>query len=66
MSKKTNKPKTVANLERYDCRWPVGDPRRPDFHFCGARQAPGRPYCQLHWQMAIQPANSREVLRNAA
>jgi hypothetical protein len=52
-------PKTVATLEKNDCRWPIGDPREADFHFCGAHQVPGRPYCELHWRMAFQPARSR-------
>jgi len=30
-------------LELSDCRWPIGDPRHPDFHFCGVRRLVGRP-----------------------
>jgi GcrA cell cycle regulator len=60
MAKKQIKPKTLANLEQSDCRWPIGDPKAPDFHFCGAPKLPGRPYCQTHWQMAFQPARPRE------
>jgi len=59
MSKKTSKHKTIETLERYDRRWPIGDPRRPDFHFCGARAATGRPYCEVHWRAAIQPLRTR-------
>jgi GcrA cell cycle regulator len=59
MAKKAKKPKTVANLEKNDCRWPIGDPRHADFHFCSAPQVPGRPYCDLHWRMAFQPPRSR-------
>ena len=29
------------------CRWPYGDPRRPDFRFCGNPAAAG-PYCEQH------------------
>jgi GcrA cell cycle regulator len=57
--KKVAKPKTLLDLESHDCRWPVGEPRHPDFHFCGARQAEGRPYCALHWGMAFQPPRPR-------
>lgn len=57
---KTKKPKTVATLERNDCRWPIGDPREAGFHFCGAPQLGGRPYCELHWRMALQPPRPRE------
>lgn len=34
------------------CSWPVGDPKDPDFHFCGAAIEPGRPYCQSHCAIA--------------
>lgn len=27
------------------CRWPIGDPRRPDFRFCGAKPIEDRAYC---------------------
>jgi GcrA cell cycle regulator len=59
MTKKTKKLKTVATLESNDCRWPIGDPRQPEFHFCGAPRAAGRPYCAAHWQMAFQPSKPR-------
>ena len=58
---KPKKPKTVDTLERHDCRWPIGDPRHPDFHFCGAAQLQGRPYCAFHWRMAFQPTRSRQI-----
>jgi len=51
--------KTVQTLERNDCRWPIGDPQHADFHFCGARRLPGRPYCQAHLAAAFQPAKPR-------
>ena len=28
---------TVFTLLPGDCRWPIGDPRNRDFHFCGKR-----------------------------
>ena len=36
------------------CMWPVGDPKTPDFHFCGAPTEPGRPYCANHCAVAYQ------------
>ena len=36
---------TFADLEANQCRWPIGDPRAPDFGFCGQERLPGRPYC---------------------
>lgn len=59
MTKKTQKNKTLANLEHGECKWPIGDPRHPDFHFCGAQQVLGRPYCIEHWQMSFIPAQAR-------
>ena len=59
MSGKTSKVKTLSNLEACECKWPIGDPRHADFHFCGASQVPGRPYCELHWRMSFVPAKSR-------
>ncbi len=34
------------------CMWPVGDPKQPDFHFCGAAVEVGRPYCATHCALA--------------
>ena len=59
MAKKTNKLKTMEHLEPGDCRWPFGDPRQEGFHFCGAEQAPGRPYCIAHWSLSFMPPKSR-------
>ena len=41
---KAAKPKTLLDLEAGDCRWPIGDPQQPDFHFCGKKKIPGLPY----------------------
>jgi GcrA cell cycle regulator len=58
---KTKKPKTVDTLERNDCRWPIGDPREADFHFCGELKLAGRPYCERHWNIAFQPPRPRSA-----
>ncbi len=58
VSKKISK-KTVANLEAGDCRWPIGDPRNDDFHFCGAQQVIGRPYCTEHCAQSYEAAKAR-------
>ena len=57
--KKSSGPKKLLDLEKNDCRWPIGEPRHPDFHFCGAPQITDRPYCELHWRMAFQPSRPR-------
>jgi GcrA cell cycle regulator len=40
--------RTLLQLTRASCRWPVGEPGRPDFFFCGARVEAGHPYCAGH------------------
>ncbi len=57
---------TVAILKDHMCRWPVGDPREEDFHFCGAKRKPGLPYCERHARIAYQPLQSRRRDRRAA
>lgn len=38
----------VADLGDGQCRWPIGDPQKPDFHFCNGKKTPGLPYCAQH------------------
>lgn len=44
----------LAELEREDCHWPIGDPRKEDFGFCGAAALLGRPYCEKHAARAFR------------
>lgn len=37
--------KTLAELQEWDCHFPVGDPQQKDFGFCGQERVPGKPYC---------------------
>lgn len=46
--------KTLLQLEKGDCRWPVGDPQTADFFFCGAPAFAGQPYCAAHCRRAHQ------------
>ncbi len=50
---------TVATLKNNMCRWPIGDPAKDDFHFCGQGTNPGKSYCAYHATMAFQPAQRR-------
>lgn len=59
MSKKVHKNKSLLELEANECRWPLGDPRQEGFHFCGAQQVLGRPYCIQHWQLSFVPSKGR-------
>ena len=36
------------------CKWPMGHPGEPDFHFCGQAANPGFPYCVQHCGVAYQ------------
>ncbi|MDR0803585.1 MAG: GcrA family cell cycle regulator [Rickettsiales bacterium] len=44
----------IANLKSDQCRWPIGNPDGDDFHFCGAKIFPGKPYCYDHCLQAYQ------------
>lgn len=36
----------IMELTERTCRWPIGDPLREDFRYCGADKQPdGKPYC---------------------
>ena len=41
--------KALGYLRTDDCRWPIGDPRKPDFRFCGCAREPGLAYCAEHY-----------------
>ena len=47
---------TTSLLDLNDrlCRWPMGHPGEPDFHFCGDAANPGYPYCVAHCGVAYQ------------
>ena len=42
----------LIHLVAHVCKWPIGDPKRPDFSFCG-RRTDGR-YCTAHEQLGVQ------------
>lgn len=46
---------SLMALTDFMCRWPVGDPRDNDFHFCGHRIFNGFSYCEYHTRVAYQP-----------
>jgi GcrA cell cycle regulator len=50
---------SVLNLTEHTCKWPIGDPGKRDFHFCGARSNQGSPYCSTHAALAYQPQDRR-------
>lgn len=52
---------TVVTLEAHHCRWPIGDPRHADFHFCGKNKVTGLPYCEFHARRAFQPSVAKRA-----
>ena len=50
---------TVLTLTEHTCKWPIGDPGRPGFHFCGRGADHGSPYCTEHARLAYQPVQAR-------
>ena len=45
---------SLLDLSDKVCRWPMGHPGEPDFHFCGEAVNPGFPYCVEHCGRAYQ------------
>lgn len=45
---------TLLDLNDRICKWPLGHPGEPDFHFCGEKVNPGFPYCVDHCGHAYQ------------
>ncbi len=50
---------TVSTIKNNMCKWPIGDPAKDDFHFCGQSTSPGKSYCAYHAHMAFQPPQRR-------
>jgi GcrA cell cycle regulator len=45
---------SLLELSDKICKWPLGHPGEPDFHFCGQPINPGFPYCLDHCSVAYQ------------
>ena len=54
---------TLLQLTERTCKWPIGDPATEDFWFCGHPTHPGKPYCEVHVSVALQPMSSRRDRR---
>ncbi|MEX0645492.1 MAG: GcrA family cell cycle regulator [Parvularculaceae bacterium] len=54
---------TVSTLKGYMWKWPIGDPARDDFHFCGQATAAAKSYCAYHAHLAFQPPQQRKPER---
>ncbi len=54
---------SLLDLNEKVCRWPMGHPGEPDFHFCGKNVNPGFPYCVEHCGRAYQAQLPRGARR---
>lgn len=54
---------SLLDLNDRICRWPMGHPGEPDFHFCGEAVNPGYPYCVDHCGRAFQAQLPRGTRR---
>jgi len=54
---------SLLDLTERICKWPMGHPGEPDFHFCGEAVNPGFPYCVEHCGRAYQAQLPRGTRR---
>ena len=54
---------SLLDLNEKICKWPIGHPGEPDFHFCGKSSNPGFPYCVEHCGVAYQAQMPRRDRR---
>lgn len=54
-SRDSFQPKQFEDLSKDECKWPLGDPKKPGFGFCGkATVAERKPYCAEHTDLATE------------
>ena len=55
IKKREQKLATLQVITERMCKWPFGDPKKPDFHFCGKAVDVTVTYCAEHRAMAYAP-----------
>lgn len=50
---------TLTDLDNHTCRWPIGDPKDENFHFCGKKVKIGQTYCDEHSAVAYVKASKK-------
>jgi len=50
---------TLMSLDEDGCRWPIGDPARPGFGFCGRTRNRGAAYCPEHAPRSTEASRRR-------
>ena len=65
VSRVEKKAKKISLLELTErtCKWPIGDPSKDNFWFCGLPAETGKPYCEAHVGVAFQQLNNRRDRR---
>jgi GcrA cell cycle regulator len=53
----------LTQLTDRTCKWPIGDPMKDEFHFCGNDSPDTSPYCTFHAKLAYQPSGERRRAR---
>ncbi len=51
---------SLEAIAENQCKWPIGDPRNKEFHFCGGARSEGMPYCNYHCAVAYQVPSRRD------
>lgn len=50
---------SLVELDNHTCRWPIGDPKDENFHFCGKKIRLGQTYCEEHSAIAYVKPNKK-------
>ena len=50
---------SLLELNENTCKWPIGDPLNPDFHFCGRTTKDEHPYCEFHARRAYHQVDKK-------
>ncbi len=50
---------SLLELNEQTCKWPIGDPLNPDFHFCGRPPKDDHPYCEFHARRAYHQVDKK-------
>jgi GcrA cell cycle regulator len=51
---------SLLDLSEQTCKWPIGDPLNPDFHFCGRMPKDDHPYCEFHARRAYHQVDRKK------
>lgn len=56
---------TLMELKHNTCKWPIGDPGDPEFHFCSRGADSGKSYCEFHHRLAYRSLRGRGEKRES-